>query len=140
MKKLFVFAALISACRLCAQDDLLSMVEEPADTKAKRVYATFKTVRIGNAQSIETVKKKHLDFRISHRFGNIYNDQLGINETFQTFFGFDNINDVRFSLDYGITDDITVAIGRSQMNRLIDGSVKYRILHQTSDFSMPVSV
>jgi len=140
MKKLIVLAALLSACTIYAQDDLLSMVEEPADNKPKRVYATFKTVRIGNAQSIETVKKKHLDFRISHRFGNIYNDELGINETFQTFFGFDNINDVRFSLDYGLTEDITIAIGRSQMNRLIDGSVKYRFLHQNSDFSIPVSV
>jgi hypothetical protein len=140
MKKLFVIAALCSAQSICAQDDLLGLVDEPGEEKSKRVFATFKTTHIGNAQSIETVKKQHLDFRISHRFGNIYNDELGINETFQTFFGFDNLQDVRFSLDYGLTDDITLAIGRSQMNRLIDGSMKYRILHQTSDFRIPVSV
>jgi hypothetical protein len=50
------------------------------------------------------------------------------------------LTDVRFSLDYGLTDDITVAIGRSQFNRIIDGSIKYRFLHQTADFRMPVSV
>src|SRR5690606_35547020 len=91
--------------------------------------------------SVETVKKHHLDFRISHRFGNIY-DTIGdgLNNMFQSFLGFDAIADVRFSLDYGITEDITVALGRSQFNRLLDGSVKWRFLHQTADFSVPVSV
>ena len=136
---------LLSVATMNGQDDLLSMVETPEDNKPKRVYATFKTVKIGNAQTIETVKKNHLDFRISHRFGNLY-DTLGsnatqrVNNTFQSFFGFDDIRDVRFSLDYGITDDMTIAIGRNQYNKLLDGSVKYRFLHQSSDFSMPVSV
>ena len=142
MRNRILSLMLIASCPLAAQDDLLGMVEEPA-TEAKQVYATFKTVKIGNAQSIETVKKNHLDFRISHRFGNVYDKNNGnqaTNTTFQTFFGFDDLRDVRFSLDYGITDDLTVALGRSQMNRLLDGSLKYRFLKQTSDFSMPVTV
>ena len=141
MRSILVVAAMAMATAVSAQDDLLSLVEQPAEESGRRVYATFKTVKVGNAQSIETVKARHLDFRISHRFGNVY-DTIGngLNNMFQSFFGFDNIADVRFSLDYGITDDITVAIGRSQMNRIIDGSVKYRFLHQNSDFSMPVSV
>src|SRR5690606_24512115 len=87
----------------------------------------------------------HLDFRISHRFGNIY-DTIGanpserINNTFQNFFGFDMIADVRFSLDYGLTEDVTIAFGRNQANRLLDGSLKYRFLHQTADFNVPVSM
>ena len=36
-----------------AQDDLLSLVEEPKDTKPKKVYATFKTLKIGNYNSIK---------------------------------------------------------------------------------------
>jgi hypothetical protein len=128
------------------QDDLLSLVEAEQDSRPRKVYATFKTVKIGNAQTIETVKKHHLDFRISHRFGNLYDKTIGasssarLNNTFQTFFGFDDIREVRFSLDYGITDDITVAVGRNQFNRLLDGSLKYRFLHQNADFSVPVSV
>ncbi len=139
--KYFIASLVFGLSGFCsAQDDLLSLVEEPGDNKPGIVYATFKTVRIGNAQSIETVKKKHLDFRISHRFGNLYDDGRGINRTFQTFLGFDEVSDVRFSLDYGITDDITVALGRSKMNKLVDGSIKYRFLHQTADFKIPVSV
>lgn len=125
-----------------AQEDLLSLVEEKKDEGPKKVYATFKTVRLGNAQTIETVKKNHLDFRISHRFANIYNSDLNnpINETFQTYLGFDNASDIRFSLDYGVLDNLTVGIGRSRMNRLVDGSVKWKILSQTDDFKMPISL
>jgi hypothetical protein len=140
--KLFYSLLLIVPTFAVAQDtDLLSMVED-APKKNEPVYATFKTFRLGNAQTIETVKKNHLDFRIAHRFGNIYNTDLDnpINETFQSFFGFDNNTDIRFSFDYGLTDDITIGIGRNAMNKLIDGSVKWKLLKQTTNFRMPVSV
>lgn len=139
--RLFYLFILLNTSALVAQEDLLSLIP---DDKAedKKVYATFKTYKLGNAQTIETVKAKHLDFRISHRFGNIYNsaDPNPINQTFQTFFGFDAVNDIRFSFDYGLTDDITLGIGRSRMNKQIDGSIKWKLLKQTSDFKMPVSV
>lgn len=35
------------------------------------VFATFKTVRLGNIQTTECIKSQHLDFRILHRFGNL---------------------------------------------------------------------
>jgi len=125
-----------------AQDDLLSLVEEPKDTKPKKVYATFKTLKIGNAQTTETVKKKHLDYRISHRFGNAYDNTTKnpLNDAAQTGFGFDNASDIRNSLEYGILDNLSVGIGRSRLNKLVDGSVKWRFLTQTTDFSIPVSV
>ncbi len=123
-------------------DDLLSLVGENKEEGPKKVYATFKTFRLGNSQTVETVKAKHLDFRISHRFGNIYNanDPNPINQSFQTFFGFDAVSDIRFSFEYGLTDDITLGIGRSRMNKQIDGSIKWKLLKQTSDFKMPVTV
>jgi hypothetical protein len=141
--KFFYSLLLIAPGLLIAQDtDLLSMVEDEPK-KNEPVYATFKTFRLGNAQTIETVKKNHLDFRIAHRFGNIYDSDLPnpINQTFQDFFGFDNNNDIRFSFDYGITDDITIGIGRSSYNlKLVDGSIKWKLLKQTTNFKMPVSV
>ncbi len=140
--RFFLLAALVSASKaVFAQDDLLSLIEEKKEGP-KKVYATFKTVKIGNAQTIETVKRNHLDFRISHRFDNIYDDNLSnpINATGQTFIGFDNSRDIRFSFDYGLTENITLGIGRSKMNHLIDGSIKWRLLEQTTNFSMPISL
>lgn len=137
----FLTLLLLNSVSLFAQDDLLSLVGD-AEQENKKVYATFKTYKIGNAQTVETVKAKHLDFRISHRFGNLYdtNDPNPINRTFQTFFGFDQVNDIRFSLDYGVTDDITIGLGRSRMNSQIDGSIKWKFLKQTSDFKIPVTI
>lgn len=140
--KFFYSLLFIVPTFVVAQDtDLLSMVED-APKKNEPVYATFKTFRLGNAQTIETVKKNHLDFRIAHRFGNIYNTDLQnpINETFQSFYGFDNNTDIRFSFDYGLTDDITIGIGRSAMNKILDGSLKWKLLKQTTNFRVPVSI
>lgn len=142
MRYFALFGTLAIAFSSFAQDDLLSLVEDKKDTGPEKVYATFKTYRLGNAQTTETVKAKHLDFRISHRFGNIYDDNLknAINNTFQTFFGFDGAEDIRFSFDYGVTKNLTLGVGRSRMNSLLDGSVKWRLLEQTTNFSVPVSV
>ncbi len=144
IKKLIVFSAIALgvSTNLLAQDDLLSLVEEPKAKKSEKVYATFKTLKIGNAQTIETVKKHHLDYRISHRFGNLYDNTTPnpLNDAAQTGFGFDNAADIRNSLEYGILDNLSVGIGRSRMNKLVDGTVKYRILTQTTDFKIPVSV
>src|SRR3954471_18789819 len=138
LKSFFSSALLCAAVSLSAQEDLLSLVEDSTASQPRKVYATFKTVRICNAQTIETVKRNHLDFRIAHRFGNIYNSDLhnSINNTFQTFFGFGVINDVRFSFDYGLTEDITIGIGRNTANSLLDGSVKWKILKQTTGNKM----
>lgn len=138
----YLFIFICSFSSFYAQEDLLSLIEEPKNTKPQKVYATFKTLKIGNAQTIETVKKNHLDYRISHRFGNIYDNTQpdALNNSAQTSFGFDNASDIRNSLDYGILNNLSVGIGRSRLNTLVDGSVKWRFLEQTTTFSMPVSV
>jgi hypothetical protein len=126
-----------------AQDDLLSLVEDKKDEGPKTIYATFKTYHLGNAQTIECVKKNNLDFRISHRFGNIYNSNFGqdaLNESAHTYFGLDNAADIRLSYDYGITDNLTIGIGRSRFNELYDGSIKWRFLQQKEKFKIPVSM
>jgi hypothetical protein len=142
-KPVFLLSLVFLSNAFFSQDvDLLSLVDDGKKEGPKKVFATFKAYRLGNALTTETVKKKHLDFRISHRFGNIYDNTVNnpINQTFQTYLGFDNASDIRTSFDYGITDNITVGIGRSRMNKLADASVKWRVLQQTTNFSIPVSV
>ena len=133
---------LLSAFTFAQEEDLLSLVDDPESQKPKKVYATFKAYRLGNAQTTETVKKRHLDFRISHRFGNIYdsNNDNPINASFQSYLGFDAANDIRTSFDYGLTDNITIGIGRSKFRKMADASFKWRLLQQTDNFSIPVSV
>lgn len=122
-----------------AQDDLMQLLEEATPPVQEKVSATFKTTRVIQAQSIETVKAKTLDVRISHRFGNIYSTRND-NDGPDSFFGFDNVADVRLAVEYGITDELMIGLGRSQMNNLIDGFVKWRFYNQTTDNKRPISL
>ena len=118
-----------------AQEDLLNMLDSTVEKETK-VFATFKGTRIVNAQSIETVKKNGLDFRITHHFGDIGGESGGIH----TLYGFDQAADIRIAFEYGVTDRLTAGIGRSKIAEMIDGLLKYRLLQQTIDNKMPVSV
>ena len=93
--------------------------------------ATFKSTRIINGHSIEQMKKKQLDFRISHRFGTLNNGLYGL-------FGLDESH-IHFSLEYGIKDWLMLGAGRSSQNKTYDGFAKIRLLRQSSgEKLMPV--
>lgn len=135
MKKLFSMLALFGgAVALQAQDSL--------QTKPVKeyVYQTFKDTRVINTQSVETLPKRVMDVRIGHRFGDIAGKAGG----FQTFFGFENASDISLGVDYGITDRLMVGFHRSKgggpYRQLLHGLVKYRLLHQTTDNKMPISM
>jgi hypothetical protein len=111
--------------------DLFKTVDS---TKQKEyVEATFKSTHLINGHSIETTKAGLLDFRISHRFGLI-------NSGSYNFFGLDNATE-RLGLDYGITNNISVGIGRSTFQKQMDGFLKVKLLRQsTGPNASPVSI
>lgn len=114
-------------------EDLMSMLEEaPAPVARDYTTATFKTTRIANAHSIEHTAKGVLDFRVSHRFGRL-------NEGFKNFYGLDNAT-TRIGFDYGVTNWLTVGVGRSSYLKEFDGFLKARLLRQTDDDEMPFSL
>jgi Membrane bound beta barrel domain (DUF5777) len=124
-KCLFLIAlAILSSSSVFAQDDLLGSL---GDEKAPRVFErnAFKSTRVITAQSIEQLSKGVLDFRILHRFGRV-------NSGAYDAFGFDQAT-IRLALDYGITDRLTVGIGRSSNKKEIDGFIKYRPIWQSND-------
>ena len=101
--------------------------------KPEKVNATFKTTRVLNGHSVENVAKRHLDFRINHRFGLL-------NSGFDQFYGLDFAR-IRLGLEYGLTDKLMVGIGRNNFGRKAwDYFIKYKILHQTNTNSCPVTL
>lgn len=138
MKNLLFVIAFLFSFQTYAQDDLMSMLEEenPTPTNTK-VIATFKGAKIINAHTTELVKAKTLDFRITHRFGNIGGASGG---GFHTLYGFDQSEDIRISFDYGLNEFIQLGIARSKRMENLDGNLKAKILHQTDDNSIPVSM
>lgn len=114
-------------------DDLMAMLsDEPGAAKKEYTTSTFKTTRIANGHSIENVGKGILDFRINHRFGRL-------NAGFKEFFGLDNAA-TRIGFDYGVTDWLMIGIGRSTFMKDVDGFVKIKLLRQTENDGMPLSV
>jgi len=106
-----------------------------AETKPTIDYATatFKASRIINGHSIEQMKKKQLDFRISHRFGPLNDGAYGL-------FGLDQ-SKIHFSLEYGVTDWLMLGVGRGSLNKTYDSFAKFKILRQSSGAKfMPVSL
>ena len=86
------------------------------------------------AHSMEMLRPGVLDFRILHRFGKI-------NGGAYELFGLDGPATVRLGLDYGITDDFTIGIGRSTFNKEFDGFLKYRVIQQaTGPKALPFSL
>jgi len=118
-----------------AQDDLMDMLEktDTSEVIEEKTSATFKTTRLINAQTVETIKARTLIFNILHRFGNISGGG-------HSLFGFDNASNIRFAFNYALTDKWLIGIGRSKVNEHIDGSMKYKILGQTTNNRIPLSI
>ena len=122
MKKIVLTAFfMLASLQLCSQD-LLDILEREAPKMENIVSATFKGTRIVNGHSIENRKNKELEFIISHRFGRV-------NTGFEELFGLDQAN-IRFALEYGLTDDLTAGLGRSSFEKTYDGYLKYSLLKQ----------
>lgn len=71
--------------------------------------------------STTSLSKGDLDFTIHHTFGPV---SSGLNN----LFGLDAAANIRFGLDYGVTDDIMVGLGRSRFNKAVDARLKARVL------------
>lgn len=121
LKALIVITLLHLYLPLLAQDDLMNLLDEPEQKTF--VNSTFKGSRVILGHSVETKHKKSLEFLISHRFGRV---NLGAYE----FFGLDRSN-IRLGLEYGLTEDITIGIGRSSYDKTIDSFLKWRFVRQS---------
>ncbi len=133
---LFLIVLITTTYHLQAQDStLLNMLSDSmqANTKPMPVKGTFKGLYIVNMKTVESSARGALNFLIMHRFGKL-------NDGAYNFFGLDNAT-IRLGLDYGITDRLSVGIGRSSLEKTFDGYFKYRLLWQTDGSErMPLSL
>ncbi|MFN4144374.1 MAG: DUF5777 family beta-barrel protein [Runella sp.] len=135
MKRISLFLILgfwvVSFCGY-SQDDLMKLLEQEQPKTTNYTSATFKGTRIINGHSVETLKPKHMDFLIMHRFGPL-ND-------IDNFFGLD-IATIRLGFEFGLTDRLMVGLGRTSVQKAVDVFGKYQLLRQSSGaVNMPVSV
>ncbi|RZL06563.1 MAG: hypothetical protein EOO89_24265, partial [Pedobacter sp.] len=122
-----------------AQDELERQLDI-RPVKGEKVIATFKSGKLINGHTNETLHKNELDFKVDHRFGDIAGNNGGIKQ----FFGLDNSTDVRIGFEYGMSDRLTVGLARAKgataVQQLYEGSLKYRLLQQSLDGRVPFAV
>jgi hypothetical protein len=140
MKKYLLILLLSVSGGVFAQDDLLNMLENENPDKPTPVYATFKSTRLINLQSNETMKKKHLDFRIQHRFQPLDFNKDNVYGGYN-FLGLDGAV-LRLGFEYGVTDKLMIGVGRNTVGKTYDFMLKYKLMQQTTKGkkSRPISV
>jgi hypothetical protein len=135
MNKVLLFNIFLIVSVCSAQDVDSLMIVLAGDSKPDRVMATFKSTKLVLLQTNETQKKNDLAFWVGHRFGDIGGNFGGSN----TLYGLDVATDLYLGFDYGITDELTIGIGRSKFNESYNLLAKYKLLQQ-QEAVMPVSV
>jgi hypothetical protein len=129
---LYYLLILVFPHRISSQDtDLLGLL---GDTPVVgHISNAFKSSRIINGNSMEMLPTGVMDFRILHRFGELSGGGY-------EFFGLDQAS-MRMGLDYGLTKNLMLGIGRSTFRKEVDGFVKYRLLWQSKGKkNIPVSI
>ncbi|MDX2195302.1 MAG: DUF5777 family beta-barrel protein [Cytophagales bacterium] len=133
MKYLIVILYILIQNDIMSQD-MSTMLNEAEQPVREYTKSTFKSTRVINTHSIETLGNRTLDFRITHHFGNLNTDDV-----LQSFFGLDYAN-IRLGLEYSYNGRCMIGIGRTKIDGLTDAFIKTRLLRQTTDNKMPVSL
>ena len=105
-----------------AQDSSLLHMLDHSLVEERHITGTFKATQIINTPTVEAPAANNLQFMIMHRFGKL-------NEGSYALFGLDNAT-IRFALDYGLTKNLAIGIGRSSLDKVYDASIKWRLVQQ----------
>jgi hypothetical protein len=135
IKPFLIAIVSISSINSFAQDNKDDLEKLLGEEQPKKEYVknAFKSNRVIQGHSMEMTGKGVLDFRILHRFGEIKGG-------WREMFGLDQAS-MRMGFDYGVNKDLTIGIGRSTLNKEVDGYVKYRIIQQSKGAkSFPISI
>ncbi len=116
-----------------AQDDLMKLLDDEKPKQKEFVSATFKGTRLINFHTSEVVGRRSLDFRISHHFGDINGGPY-------QFFGLDGGASIRLGLEYSYDGRLEFGLGRSSVEKTVDGFVKYKLLRQTINNKQPITI
>ena len=106
----------------------------------EKVFQTFKDTRVINSHSTETLKAWYLDFRVSHRFGDI----AGARGGWQTLYGLENASDILIGFELGLSDRFMIGLNRTKgagpLKQNVNTLVKYQLFKQSVDGSTPFTV
>jgi hypothetical protein len=122
-KPAFLFLFSLVTFIAFGQEDLMKELESSDNDGIDYTFQTFKGTRLVNGHTVETKPAGNLEFIFAHRFGPVKGG-------FYELFGLDEAQ-VRLGLDYGITDNLSVSIGRNSNDKTMDTYAKYKLIRQS---------
>jgi hypothetical protein len=132
-KNLLLLLVLFSGFLAFGQEDLMKELEKTNQDGVDYAFKTFKGTRLVNGHTVETKAAGNLEFIFSHRFG-------PLNGGLFELFGLDDAQ-VRLGLDYGITDNLSLSVGRNSFDKTLDGYAKYKLIRQSKGSrNFPVTI
>lgn len=126
MKKALFILLIFFSSEAFSQDLDSIMQSMESGSEEYPVAAIFKSPKLVLLQTNVTQDDQNLTFWIGHRFGDIGGESGGIH----SLFGLDSSTDIHIGFDYGVTDDLTLGIGRSKYNETYNLQAKYALFEQ----------
>ncbi len=120
---LFSLAPEVSDAQLKRERSVTTILAEPAFPATKNVGISTPVNPSGG----------DLHYSILHTFGLV---DGGIDR----FYGLDDGANTRLGLIYGLSDRISIGVGRMTFRKVVDISTKVSLLRQTNDNSSPISI
>lgn len=112
---------------------LMAQMQRQRAVKDGPVEDIFRIGSLTGMSTVTTLEARNLNSLIMHNFGLV---SSGIEE----FYGLDQNAAVRLGFDYGITDKLTIGIGRTSVEDNVDLRAKYLIIEQLESDKIPVQV
>jgi len=119
---------------ICIPDTAFAQMERERVQTKDAVEETFWTPSLVGMGTVEQLSEGHLNVTIMHNFG------IATVRPLQNFFGLDVGPNVRLGLDYGITPNWSIGIGRSTFEKVVDMRTKVRLLRQSKAQNIPLSM
>lgn len=123
-------ATAFTGTELMAQD---SATAKPPVKKKSYAKNTFEGNYLIDNQTVMVPIKGTFEFDINHRFGTT-------DHSFKDLFGMFASANMRLGFSYTPISDLQVGFGANNYNMIVDWNLKYALLKQTKNNSIPVSV
>ncbi|MFY0687918.1 MAG: hypothetical protein JXQ90_12175 [Cyclobacteriaceae bacterium] len=113
---------------------MIPVMGQDEEDKGKRpARPAFESQVVIDNQTIKIPTKNTLVWNIQHRFGSMQNG-------YSDLIGFYAPSNIKLHFTYSVLDRLNLGVGLTKFGHVLDLSAKYKILTQTRDNSMPISM
>lgn len=128
--KLFILTVLIISFSL---ESVNAQMQRTRATEDRPVDELFLIGSVAGMSTVTNLEARNLNSLIMHNFGLVSGG-------LEDFYGLDQGAAVRIGFDYGLTDRLTLGIGRTSVEDNVDLRFKYTVFRQLESDKMPVEV